>query len=153
MYTIKAKPITKDFWILQKDNKKVGQVVCTPDGYTVKINGGTVKYNSLSDLKENTNFTFKEIQKPTALATTDAHGYPTCGVAYNALWNLRYKLPLYTQKADSRSWFCAGYYIVKIGNKETVEFCPKLITLQRNNYSGPFKEKPQTMFEQLMEVQ
>ena len=152
MPNIKAKPVSNEFWILQKDNKKIGQVVHTDDSYTVKINGriaGT--YTTLKKLKEDNLFDFTEMPKPRATASTDVHGYPTNDIAYNGVWNLQYNLPLFTLEPESKSWHAAGYYNITIKGKTVTEFCPKLITLQRNKYSGPYKEKPIEMFDELFE--
>jgi len=146
MDKIKAKAISNSFWILQKNNKKVGQLSRNQQGYNVNINGSTGKFKNKSDLDM---IEFIEIPKPQATESSNVHGYPTNGIAYNALWNLKYKLPLFTITADSKSWHAAGYYNILLKNKHVVEFCPKLITLQRNRYSGPYNSKPEPMFNQL----
>jgi hypothetical protein len=58
------------------------------------------------------------------------------------VWNVQYKLPLYTKTNDSKSWFAAGYYRVSISGTWIVQYCPKLITLQRNKFEGPYNEDP-----------
>ena len=44
------------------------------------------------------------------------------------------------KKRKSRSWYAAGYYMLTIGRKSKVVFCPKLILLERYGYFGPVKE-------------
>ena len=39
----------------------------------------------------------------------------------------------------SKSLYCAGYYIIKFRKGWVKSFCPKLITLERYQYQGPFK--------------
>jgi hypothetical protein len=71
------------------------------------------------------------------------HGYPTQSRAYNGIWNVPDKLPLYTKTTKSKSWYAAGWYRVRQGrNWETVQN-PKLIVLQRYPYHGPFYTKEQ----------
>jgi len=153
MIKIKAKPVSDKFWILRQNDKKIGQVIHTPQGYTVILHGNSLDtYPSFKVLKENTKFEFSELPGINTPITDNAHGYPTEDKAYNAIWNLRYKLPLYTKAKSSKSWYCAGYYKVIINKQETIEFCPKLITLQRNRYRGPFKRKPKLLFDKLMET-
>jgi len=48
----------------------------------------------------------------------------------------------------SKSYFCAGYYLVKFANNWAKAYCPKLITLQRYEFQGPFRTK-EDMTEQL----
>ena len=152
---IRAKSVVKDkFWILRQNNIKIGEVKATSDSdIEVTINGTTAKqFTSLNDMKDSGLFEFTELPKPKATLSDDVQGFPADGFAYNAVWNVKYKLPLYTQTDDSKSWFAAGYYKVDISGTWIVQFCPKLITLQRNGYEGPFKTDPglnqfNTMFE------
>ena len=36
---------------------------------------------------------------------------------------------------------CAGYYVVKYENGWTRSFCPKLVTLDKYEWVGPYKSK------------
>jgi hypothetical protein len=71
----------------------------------------------------------------------DVHGYPCKTKPFNGLYDLKRKLPLYTKTEDSQSFFTAGYYCIEFENGWVPAYCPKLITLGRNNYLGPFKTK------------
>ena len=146
MYKFKAKPISNSFWIIQNENKKVGQLTHNNNGYSININGYTGEFKHKSDLDM---IEFVDVIKPNVIESKIVHGYPTDCNAYNALWNLKYKLPLFTTTEKSKSWHAAGYYIININNTDQIQFCPKLITLQRNHYSGPFNEKPKLMFDKL----
>lgn len=153
MEKIKAKPISDDYWVLQLDNKKVGQVIHSPRGYSVKVNGQEINVHpSLKTLKADDMLEFIELSKPEPTDNNLVHGYPTDELAYNAVWNLQYNLPLFTYTDDSKSWYAAGYYKVIVKGTETIEFCPKLITLQRNKYDGPHVTKPELLFDQLIEL-
>ena len=55
------------------------------------------------------------------------------------MFDIRRKLPLFTKSSDSKSLYCAGYYVIKFDKGWVKSFCPKLITLQRYEYKGPFK--------------
>ena len=39
----------------------------------------------------------------------------------------------------SKSLYCAGYYTIKFEKGWVKSFCPKLITVERYQYCGPFK--------------
>ena len=141
---IRAKSVVKNkFWILKQNNKKVGQAKQTNDDIVISIHGVVAeRFSSVKAMKESGLFEFTELPKPAATVSEDVHGFPTEEPAYNAVWNVKYKLPLYSQTADSKSWFAAGYYKVNIAGTWIVQYCPKLITLQRNTYEGPFKTDP-----------
>jgi hypothetical protein len=55
------------------------------------------------------------------------------------VYNVRKKLPLFAKSDKSKSQYCAGYYVIKFRKGWVKSLCPKLITLERNNYYGPFK--------------
>ena len=69
----------------------------------------------------------------------EVHGYPTRSLPFNSMYDLQSKLPLFTKSRKSKSLYCAGYYLVRFNVNWLKSFCPKLITLQRNEYMGPFK--------------
>ena len=72
----------------------------------------------------------------------EVHGYACKTNPHNPIYDLKRKLPLYTKTSDSQSFFCAGYYVIhwEDGNHSPA-YCPKLITLSRYTYDGPFKTK------------
>jgi len=141
---IRAKSVIKNkFWILQQNNVKVGQAKRTNKNIEIRIYGSPVgRYANFAEMKKSGLFEFTELPKADATPSEDVHGYPIAGIAYNAVWNVKYKLPLYTQSSDSKSWFAAGYYKVNINGIWIVQLCPKLISLQRNTYEGPFRTSP-----------
>ena len=69
----------------------------------------------------------------------EVHGYPTRCEPYNGMFDISRKLPLFTKSEKSKSVYCAGYYLVKFNVNWLKSFCPKLITIERNEYQGPFK--------------
>lgn len=144
LHKIKAKPVVKNkFWILQNNNIKIGHAALVNKDIEVSIHGTAAgKYSSVADMKASGLFEFTELPKPAATISEDVHGFPTDELAYNAVWNVRYSLPLYTRTADSKSWYAAGYYKVNVAGTQIVQFCPKLIALQRNEYEGPFNTNP-----------
>jgi hypothetical protein len=55
------------------------------------------------------------------------------------MYDVRRKLPLFTKSNQSKSLFCAGHYIIKFPKNWVRSFCPKLITIERYPFTGPFK--------------
>jgi hypothetical protein len=46
---------------------------------------------------------------------------------------------LFTKSNKSKSLYCAGYYIIGFDKGWVKSFCPKLITIERYQFKGPFK--------------
>jgi hypothetical protein len=67
------------------------------------------------------------------------HSYPTSCDPYNSIFDVKRKLPLFTKSNKSKSLYCAGYYIIRFDKGWVKSFCPKLITIERYPYKGPFK--------------
>jgi hypothetical protein len=57
------------------------------------------------------------------------------------MYDVRRKLPLFTKSSQSKSLYCAGYYIIKFNKGWVKSFCPKAITVERYPYQGPFMDK------------
>jgi len=86
---------------------------------------------------------FEESLKKTAgdveTKTFSIHDYPCRTKPFDPVYNVKEKLPLYAKNIKSKSRYCAGYYVIKFRKGWIRTFCPKLITLQRYPYFGPFK--------------
>jgi hypothetical protein len=140
---IVAKPVVdKQFWILQDGNEKVGNVEACAGGYQVKLNNTIQQYKSIKMVTQRHDIVFAPVEKTVkSTAVSDVHGYPTVGKIHNPMWDVKHKLPVYTKTNNSKSWFAAGWYEVKRGRSWKVVQDPKLITLQRYKYQGPFHSK------------
>jgi len=143
---IVAKPvIDKQFWILQKDDRKVGNVeACQGGGFQVQLNDTVQQYKSIKMVTQLHNIVFEQPPKTKKKSVDgDVHGYKAAGRVHNPIWDVKHRLPLFTKGNKSKSWFAAGWYQVQRGkNWKTVQD-PKLITLQRYSYHGPFHTKEQ----------
>lgn len=51
------------------------------------------------------------------------------------------QLPVFKKRSDSDVLLCAGYYCLKNNNMWRGAFCPKLSTVQKNDYRGPFRSE------------
>jgi hypothetical protein len=147
--TLIAKPIIdKQFWVLQENNQKVGNVEACDGGFQVKINNQVVaQYKTIKLVERNVDIQFETIDKPAkkSAAVTEVHGYATAGRAYNPMWDVPQKLPIYTKSNKSKSWHAAGWYTVKKGRDWAAMQDPKLIVLQRYPYKGPFHTKEEAL--------
>jgi hypothetical protein len=136
-----AKPvIDKQFWILQKDNQKVGNIEACAGGYQVKINNQIAQFKTIKLAARTINIEFEpavKITKP-KITVDHVHGYPVSGRVYNPMWNVSQQLPVYTKTVKSKSWFSAGWYNIRKGRTWKTVLAPKLIALQRYAYQGPF---------------
>lgn len=140
-----AKPvIDKQFWVLQQDDQKVGNIEAVTGGYQVKINNEVVaQYKTIKMVERNINIQFEAYVKRTKpkLSEYSVHGYPTVGRVHNPMWDVPQKLPVYTKSNKSKSWHAAGWYCVKKGRRWAAMQDPKLILLERYPYQGPFHTK------------
>jgi hypothetical protein len=144
--TLIAKPvIDKQFWILQKDNEKIGNVEACAGGYQVKINNQVTQFKTMRMMAQRINIQFEPaIKKPKVQTNvTHVHGYPVGGRVYNPIWNVALQLPVYTKTNKSKSWFAAGWYNVRKGRNWKTVLAPKLIVLQRYAYQGPYYSEQQ----------
>ena len=141
--TLIAKPvIEKQFWILQENNRKIGNIEACNGGYQVKINNQVEQFKTIKLAAQRINIEFEHSPKLTkARVGYEVYGYPTASKAYNGIWNVPSKLPLFTKTNKSKSWHAAGWYTVKQGRHWEAVQDPKLIVLQRYTYQGPFYTK------------
>ena len=147
MTTLQAKPIvTNKFWIVENNGIKVGTI------QTVDEEGGGVVYVH-DDIREH-HQTVGAIAKKYNIVfggTTESHGndnfevygHPCDSKPYNQVFEVQRRLPLYTKTAKSRSFYCAGYYLVEYSGVWQLEFCPKSITLNRYKFQGPYTTQTQ----------
>lgn len=141
---LNARPIVDDtFWIIERNGEKVG-TLRHGDDYILTVNQKNFRYPDLNTLSQKLDIDFT---KPAAQIATvekrqyDVHGYPCKTEPYNGIYDLKRKLPLYTKTEKSQSFYCAGYYAIEFENGWVKAYCPKLITLSRNRFLGPFKTK------------
>ena len=146
MTDLHAKPIIENkFWIVEKDGEKFATLRKNEDNRFVLSNEEGIR---IYDTKESLTrqfgkdfFVAKIVQESTNAEPNEIHGYSTSATPHNAMYDIKRKLPLFTKSSDSKSLYCAGYYVIKFDKGWVKSFCPKLITLQRYKYQGPFKSE------------
>jgi hypothetical protein len=144
MTDLHAKPIIENkFWIVEKDGEKFATLRKNEDNRFVLSNEEGIK---IYDTKESLTrqfgkdfFVAKIVKEADDALPNEVHGYATSVTPHNAMFDIQRKLPLFTKSGDSKSLYCAGYYVIRFEKGWVKSFCPKLITLQRYEYKGPFK--------------
>lgn len=143
--TVFAKSVLKNkFWIVEDAGEKIATIQMVEDGTVVYVSSTERrKYTNIKLLSKDYNIVFDKEQKKSKeqKAEYDAHGYPVSSKPWNVLYDVKHQFPIYTKTNKSKSYFCAGYYIIKFNNGWVKSFCPKFITLNRYDYQGPYKTK------------
>lgn len=148
-----AKPIVKDkFWIVEKDNgDKVATIQSTDNGVVFVHEQQRETFPSIKLLSKKFNIAFdkpKSLKKKQDETEYQVYGYFSAFKPFNELYDVTRKLPIFTKTKKSKSFFCAGYYIIRFEKQWVSSVNPKLITLKRYEFKGPFKNKVE-MLEQL----
>jgi hypothetical protein len=139
--TINAKEIVKDkFWIVEDNGVRVGTLSISEDQFMLSGTKGTRFFKTTRQLQKsfetNINWTKLDIVES---SIKEVHGYPTSCEPFNNMYDVKRKLPLFTKSKKSKSLYCAGYYIIRFDKGWVKSFCPKLITVERYEFRGPFK--------------
>lgn len=135
--------VPNKFWILENDGEKFATLSKEKKGYSVLCKGQKFELHDLKEIKERFGITLTDDlikkEKQSKSVTTDIYGFPVNGRAFGPLWNVQKKLPIYAKSSKSKSLYCAGYYVIQFRKGWVKSFCPKLITLERYPFQGPFK--------------
>ena len=139
-----AKPIIEDkFWIVERGGEKFATLRKNEDNRFILSNEMGFKVfdnrESLTKQYGKDFFVAKIVKEASGAEVNEVHGYPTSTAPHNPLYDVQKKLPLFTKSEDSKSHYCAGYYVIRFEKGWVKSFCPKLITLQRYEFKGPFK--------------
>jgi hypothetical protein len=137
-----AKPIIENqYWILNDESGKIGQIESVDNEFVVKINGNKQTFSNIKTIQTRTGIQFKTVDQHLHQTTAEnqVHGFPTDCNVYNPVYDAHLRVPLYTKTAKSKSLYAAGYYKLKQGAEWETVFCPKFILLQRYEYFGPVR--------------
>ena len=141
--SIKAKPILKNkFWIIESGGERIGTLSKQEDKrYMYSCATGTEYF---TDTKSFNSFIGGVSWDKASItdakgSNKEIHGFSTSTTPYNIMYNVQKKLPLFTKSKKSKSLYCAGYYIIRFDKGWVRSFCPKLVTLEKYPYKGPFK--------------
>jgi hypothetical protein len=129
-------------WIIKNDREKIGSISKTRKGFVFLRQGKKYNFKSLEQLDV-------DLSSETQSSTIDEsssfsiYDYPCNSRPFASVFNLKKKLPLFAKNNKTKSFYCAGFYVIKFRNKWIKSFCPKLITLERYPFYGPFKDQEQ----------
>lgn len=140
-----AKTILKNkYWIVEKEGAKIATIQAIDDGGFVYVQENKrEKFSTIKLLTKAHNLIFdNNYKKEKGLVEQhNVHGYPVSNKPWNVLWDVKHQFPVYTKTSKSKSFYCAGYYVIKFNNGWVKSYCPKFITLNRYQFQGPFKTK------------
>jgi hypothetical protein len=129
-------------WLITNGEFKIGSISKQKKGYTFNRNGRSIPFYDLDEIKSQLGFIklAEPIKKTVDTITNKAiYDYPCSSKPYEPVYSVKDKLPLFAKSSKSKSQYCAGYYVIKFRKGWVKSFCPKLITLERYPYHGPFK--------------
>jgi hypothetical protein len=144
MSMLKAKPIIENkFWVVEMDGEKFATLRKNDENMFVMTNEQFFEiYKNKESITKKYGkdfFIAKIVREANDSKPLEVHGFPTSVLPHNSMFDIRRKLPLFSKSDDSKSLYCAGHYAIKFDKGWVKSFCPKLITLQRYPFQGPFK--------------
>lgn len=144
MTEIYAKPIVEGkFWIVEQAGEKIGTLHKKENNkFILSSKDGHSFFGKKEELTKAFGKDFFSSNITTTITheeVRDIYGYPTSCYPHNPMFNVQKKLPLFTKSPESKSLYCAGYYIIRFDKGWVKSFCPKLITVERYENRGPFK--------------
>jgi hypothetical protein len=147
MTTRIAKPVVKNkFWVVEDHGQKVATIQARDDGGFVYVHDEQREFfPSVKVLKQKYNIKFSTPDKKQKVQTNQVYGYPITGKAYNEVYDIKRRLPIYTKTEKSKSQYCAGYYLLLLNNSWSKTFCPKSISVNRYQYLGPFRSQEEML--------
>lgn len=145
MSEIHAKPIVDGkYWIVEQDGEKVATLQKQENNKFLLSNpAGNIWFDKKEEIISQFGSKFfltENMFDVNIQQQNECHGYPTKSTPYNAMYDVKRRLPLYTKQEKSKCLHCAGWYVVKF-KSWVLSYCPKLITVDRYDTHGPFKSK------------
>lgn len=141
--SIKTKQLLPDrFWIIEQNGTRIGTIQRQEDNLFV-ITGTDSTIAQLTKQEVDEQFEIFKNKELVEVKATDIrkeiYGYPTKHIPFNAVLDVKHKIPLYSKSENSNNMYAAGYYLVHFPKGWVKGFCPKLVTLSNNEFKGPFK--------------
>lgn len=131
------------FWILENSEGTRQGTISQADVVKVVLNNIEKTYDTFDkacwDLAINVET--PKVEEQSSIQTEDVLGYPVKCASFNPIWDIKRKLPVFTKTEKSRTLHAAGYYIILFDTGWVQSFCPKVSTLESNEFKGPYKDK------------
>jgi hypothetical protein len=138
--------VPNKIWIVEDGGKKLGTLNKEKKGFSFYRRGQKIDLASKEDVKNQFgDDVTKEVEKVVKLSKVktvtenNVYEFSCSSKPHNPVYNIKKKLPIYSKSGKSKSLYCAGYYIIQFRKGWVKSFCPKLITLERYTFKGPFK--------------
>ena len=129
-------------WLIQLGDEKIGTLEKSKLGYTFWKHGEKFSVKDISQINHlfgiNISLPALSIEKIDN-AKFSIYDFPCKSKPFKPVYNVKKRLPLFTKSDKSNSQYCAGYYVIQFRTGWVKSFCPKLITVERNNFQGPYK--------------
>ena len=117
MTILQAKPIIDNkFWIVEDSGVKIGTLRKNEDKFVFSNENGVKVFNTKKSITEQFGkdfFVAKIIKEADNSNPKEVHGFGTSTTPHNAMYDIQKKLPLFTKSKDSKSLYCAGYYVIR----------------------------------------
>lgn len=130
-------------WIVKNDQLKIGSIAKNKKGVSFFRKGQKYPFNNIKEIQEKFGIVLEDAEflykNKTESSPYFIYDFLCSSKPYDPVYNLKKKLPLFAKSSKSKSRYCAGYYVIKFRKGWVKSFCPKLITLERYQYFGPFK--------------
>ena len=141
MHLLAKNILPQKFWIIEDEAQtKLGTIHVDSQRVKVVLGGGQYVYADFdSALQGHDISTSNEPIKENVQLDHDVNGYPAKDKPHNEVYNAAHGLPMYTKTEKSKCYYAAGYYIIHFDFAWAPAYCPKVITLNRNEYCGPYK--------------
>jgi hypothetical protein len=135
-------------WLIRNSTGKVASLSKDRYGYALLFKGNSIPISSLSEI-DNTigSVSFEDGPVTSPAEVFSIYGYSCDAAPHDPVYDVKRKLPIYLKLPNSKSHYCAGYYIIKFRRGWVKCFCPKLISLDRYCYLGPFKTEEEMISE------
>lgn len=134
---LQATEITNTFWIVRDGDEKIGTLTLRDNYYRFSMQlGSTTAEFPKDEINDYFEFPAKEVSSQFQKTVL---GYP---VIDTEVFNEQEQdnLPCFTKTEKSKVFFASGYYGIYFDNGGWLDsFCPKLSTLTKYPYIGPFK--------------
>ena len=140
MNTVSKVLIPNKEWIVEDQGQKIGAISKQKKGYAFFRKGQKFEFKSLDEIKKELNISLTENFPAISEDLGNViYGFPCSSKPFEPVYNVKKKLPLFAKSSKSKSQYCAGYYVIQFRKGWVKSYCPKLITLERYPYYGPYK--------------
>jgi hypothetical protein len=141
MHLLAKNILPQKFWIIEDETQtKLGTIQVDTLRVKVILGDGQYVYADFdSALKQHDIVTSNEPIKESVAVGHNVNGYPAKDRPYNELYDAVQGLPMYTKNEKSKCYYAAGYYIIHFNFAWAPAYCPKTITLNRNEFCGPYR--------------